>query len=205
MVEKHKTKLIVMVSILSMVLLLFYSVQGNRSTILQEENATNLNDVVLEDPPETVIQPSEEVITKVYVDIKGAIKEPGVYTLQSDQRVDDAIKLAGGFSNEANTNSVNLAEKVVDEMVIYVASVNEEISEVINQIPSNSTKNDKININQASSEELQELPRIGPSKAHSIIEYRETNGFFKSIDELLGVSGIGEKTFEQLEDLITVQ
>lgn len=149
----------------------------------------------------------------IKVDLKGAVQKPGVYTAQEGERVIDLINRAGGFLDDADQTKINLSQKVADEMVIYVPKVGED-SNVMEQVASffqpqqsgNEASSDgKVNINQADSTLLQTLPGIGPSKAEAIIEYRETNGPFKMIDDIMNISGIGEKTFEKLKNSITVQ
>lgn len=172
-------------------------------------------------------------IKKMYVDIKGAVKNPGVYQVNEENIINDVINLAGGLLDKAYVENINLSKKVQDELVIYVytkdeikknnlqenqicSSNNYIITECteskVSIITSNensennnsSTSNSLININLASLEELTTLPGIGESKAQNIINYREENGYFKTIDEITNVNGIGEATFEQLKKYITV-
>jgi competence protein ComEA len=153
----------------------------------------------------------EEVLlppTTVLIDIKGAVKLPGVYELANGERIIDAVDKAGGFLPIADTRKVNLAALLVDEMVIYVPEEGEEV-EVLTLVDNTRGKDGKdtgqgkVNINTATVEELTTLSGIGPSKANAIIEYREENGMFKSIDELVNVTGIGEKSLEKIQDDIT--
>ncbi|KAA0549342.1 competence protein ComEA [Bacillus sp. BGMRC 2118] len=139
----------------------------------------------------------------LFVDVKGSVKNPGVYEISSSKRVLDAIEMAGGMTTEADQNGVNLAQKVTDEMVIYVPKQGETPSNVSSS-NSNSEQN-VVNINSATVEQLDILPGIGPSKAESIIAYREENGNFKSVDDLVNVPGIGEKSLDSLREHITVQ
>ncbi|MDQ0161274.1 helix-hairpin-helix domain-containing protein [Aeribacillus alveayuensis] len=141
----------------------------------------------------------EEMI--IYVDVKGAVKNPGVYEVKETDRVLTVIEKAGGFHENADINQVNLAAKLVDGSIVYVPKIGEQASNDNNQSPSNN----KININNATMEELQTLTGIGPSKAEAIISYREENGPFQAVDEIKNVSGIGEKSFEKIKDDITVQ
>lgn len=143
--------------------------------------------------------------TTFIVDIKGEINRPGVYEVDQSARVNDVIHLAGGFTDEADENYINLAQKVQDEMVIIVPKVGEtEDLPMISQTGSTSDE-PKVNINQATKEELETLPGIGPAKAQAIIDYREENGMFEVVDDLLQVNGIGEKTLENLRDHIDVR
>lgn len=142
--------------------------------------------------------------------IDGCVNKPGVYSFKKDDRIKDIIDLAGGFTKDADTKSVNLAMKLKDEMKIFIPSKNEisklqnhntENSQIVTLKDNNSTN--LVNINTADSNKLQTLPGIGPSKAKKIIEFREKNQF-KKIEELKNVDGIGEKTFESLKSLITI-
>lgn len=150
----------------------------------------------------------ETAIQQVFVDIKGAVLYPGVYELQQDQRIRDAVQLAGGYTEDADTQLINHAQKVQDEMVIYIPEKGEQLAEgttnFITLPAENNSNEQKININKADVSALSTLPGIGPSKAQSILSYREENGPFQTIDDLKNVSGIGDKTFEKLQDSITV-
>jgi competence protein ComEA len=168
--------------------------------------------------PETVISPEQMPMIKdesidsgieknegkadssdpIMVDVQGSVKKPGVYEMNNGDRVIDVIKKAGGFLEEAEARSVNQAEKIADEMIIYVAAKGEEI----HSLSSNMEKEELLNINSADLSELQTLSGVGPSKAQSIIAYREEFGPFKSVDQLLEVRGIGEKTIEEWKDKI---
>lgn len=132
----------------------------------------------------------------IVVDIKGEVVNPGVYEIESDIRVNDVVRLAGGFTKEANEVHVNLAQIVQDEMVIVVPKIGEEGS----YEEDNVTGSNKIRVNYATQEEVETLPGIGSSKAQAIIKYREEHGMFKNIDDLLNISGIGEKTLENMRD-----
>lgn len=150
--------------------------------------------------------------TRIKVDLKGAVKAPKVYELSSESRVNDLIQMAGGFMSDADQNSVNLASKLKDEAVIYVASKGENQSVLTNtsgqsQVAASnleSNQKEKVNINTADATTLQTLSGIGSKKAQDIIDYRTQNGNFKTVDELGKVSGFGSKTLEKLKDLITI-
>lgn len=175
-------------------------------------------------------------IKKMYVDIKGAVKKPGVYQVNEENIINDVINFAGGLLDKAYVENINLSKKVQDELVIYVytkdeikknnlqenqtcSSNNYIITECTenkvsiitsnennenNENNNSSVSSNLININLASIEELTTLPGIGESKAQNIINYREENGYFKTIDEIKNVNGIGEATFDQLKKYITV-
>ncbi len=145
---------------------------------------------------------SEETNTIVIVDVKGAVKKPGVFQMDAGQRVNEAILLAGGFLDEADPNRVNLAQTVQDEMVIYVPEFGEEDA-ALEQV-SVEKDDGKVNLNKAESSELETIPGIGPSKAKAIIAFREENGDFNKIEDLTNVPGIGDKTLESIKDYISV-
>lgn len=144
----------------------------------------------------------------ILVDIKGEIKKPGVYELSSDSRLNELILLAGGFTVAAEERQLNLAEKLSDQQMIYVPN-KDEVNFSVEQIQSNDEKQtpsstNLININTADLNELQQLTGIGPSKAQAIISYREENGLFQRLEDLLQVTGFGEKTFEKLKNMIKI-
>lgn len=146
---------------------------------------------------------------RIFVDIKGAVKNEGVYELSNGSRVTDLVKKAGGFTEDADKKSVNLAEKLTDEAVVYVAKVGENVAQVTTPSQANNgidqdTSSDQINLNTATLEQLQTISGIGAKRAQDIIDYRESNGGFSSIDDLKNVSGIGEKTLEKLKAEVTV-
>ena len=154
-----------------------------------------------------------------YVDIKGAVKIPQVVPVTPGMRVHDVVEMAGGVTGEADQSQVNLAQLVTDQMVIYVPKMGEEVSPSTEALVADSqvTESDVsvrsgdpysdgglVNINTADATMLQTLSGIGEKRAADIINYRETNGLFETIDDLDQVSGIGEKTMEKLRPLITV-
>ncbi|MFJ5715439.1 helix-hairpin-helix domain-containing protein [Neobacillus sp. NPDC093127] len=154
----------------------------------------------------------KELPEKIMVDVKGQIKLPGVYLSNSGERVIDVINRAGGLKDQADQSQVNFAEHVHDEMLIYIPAIGEEgISAPVTSGGAPMTSSGgagktqgKININKATESELQTLPGIGPAKAAAIIEYRNTSGPFKAVEDIKNISGIGDKTFEKLKDSIAV-
>ena len=158
----------------------------------------------------TVLAEKTEVSTTqetvIFVDIKGAVKNPGVYQMKVGDRVKDALDAAGGLTAEADSQKVNLAQRVEDQMVIVVPKVGEEAE----TIPAGATskeasKEGKVNINTATVEELKTLKGVGEKKAEAIIEYRKKNGSFKTKEDLMKVRGIGKKLFESFEERIVTQ
>lgn len=142
----------------------------------------------------------------LYADVKGAVKQPGIYQIHEDMRVWDVVQLAGGVQENAETKNVNFAEKVSDQMVIYIPSEDEVVQTYDKEeIKQESQQSDKVNLNQANESELQTLTGIGQKKAQEIILYREENGGFREIEELKKIPGIGEKTFEKLREAICIE
>ncbi|HHA8411844.1 TPA: helix-hairpin-helix domain-containing protein [Streptococcus pneumoniae] len=146
----------------------------------------------------------------ITVDVKGAVKSPGIYDLPVGSRVNDAVQKAGGLTEQADSKSLNLAQKVSDEALVYVPTKGEEAvsqqtgSGTGSGTASSTSKEKKVNLNKASLEELKQVKGLGGKRAQDIIDHRETNGKFKSVDELKTVSGIGAKTIEKLKDYVTV-
>ena len=158
----------------------------------------------------TVLAEKAEVSTTqetvIFVDIKGAVKNPGVYQMKVGDRVKDALDAAGGLTDEADSQKVNLAKRLEDQMVIVVPKVGEEAEE----IPAGATskeeaKEGKVNINTATVEELKTLKGVGEKKAEAIIEYRKKNGSFQTKEDLMKVRGIGKKLFESFQERIVTQ
>ncbi|EMC2389478.1 helix-hairpin-helix domain-containing protein [Enterococcus faecalis] len=150
----------------------------------------------------------ERAETMIYVDIKGAVKVPGIYQLKNQQRIWDALALAGGVSEEADTAQVNYAQKVKDQMIIYVPKKGESVAQSLETLqesaPAQQNQEEKINVNTATEAELQTISGIGAKKAQEIIRFRDEQGPFKTVEELKNVPGIGEKTVERLKDMLTV-
>ncbi len=228
--QKYFFKILVLLMLVSILTLNIYHVFFQEQYLLKENISDNLalneeikntddndNNISLED------QALEEV--KYYIDIKGSVKNPGVYQVSPDSIVNDCIKLAGGLLKSADTTTINLSKKVTSEMVIYVPKKDEVVKSTATttvtkteEIPNNASYDDKtkdnntnndtvsnlININTATKEELATLNGIGLAKAADIIEYRNTNGNFKSTDDIKNVSGIGDALFAKIKDYITV-
>lgn len=173
---------------------------------------------IIQDIEETTLEPDQ--VDYIYCDIKGAIRTPGVYQLPVGSRLFDLVDRAGGLSDQAASDSLNLALLLEDQMVVKVltqeeyANLQKNTPEERQTVPlmgenimDKEGANENIslvNINTADQAQLETLPNIGPSKASKIIQYRLDHGSFSSIEELQEVSGIGPKTFESLKDLITV-
>ena len=178
------------------------------STSSSKEGSKSLTEVSSQSKTEE----SEKDKSKVTVDVKGAVVKPGVYTLKAGTRVTDAIKAAGGMTEDADAKSVNLAASLSDEEVIYVATKDENLSvlgqsgtsQVSDKGGQTNAKDGKINLNTATAEELQTISGIGAKRAEDIIAYRESHGGFQSVDDLKNVSGIGDKTLDKIRESIYV-
>ena len=175
-------------------------------------------DIFKEEKEEVKEDKKEDKTTKVIVDIKGMVVNPGVYEVDSTSRVNDVISLAGGLLEGADTSKINLAKVVEDEMTIIIYSTEEvlekfreencvcEKCDITNDacISSTATDNQLININTADEKELQNINGVGEAKAKAIIEYREENGLFTTIEDIKNVPGIGDSLFEKIKAYITV-
>lgn len=176
-----------------------------KETNLQAEVAAVSKDSLTE--KEVKKEEKEEPLEQdlITVDVKGAVKSPGIYDLPVGSRVNDAVQKAGGLTEQADSKSLNLAQKVSDEALVYVPTKGEEASQQVGSgAPSSTSKDKKINLNKASLEELKQVKGLGGKRAQDIIDHREINGKFKSVDELKKVSGIGAKTVEKLKEYVTV-
>lgn len=208
----NKIKYIILMLIVLLIGLIIYFIKMNDKQAYEDTLTFN----------ETTNKTTSEVFEKNYIDIKGSVKNPGVYEFKKNDRVIDAINMAGGLLKNANTSNINLSQKLVSEMVIYVMNNSEikngskviscdtkcktEVIEVNNCVEEKKleTSKNKININTATVEDFTSLSGIGEAKAKSIVEYRNINGNFKSIDDIKSISGIGEALFNKIKDNIVV-
>lgn len=174
-----------------------------KETNLPAEVAAVSKDSVSEKEVKKEEPVEQDLIT---VDVKGAVKAPGIYDLPVGSRVNDAVQKAGGLAEQADSKSLNLAQKVSDEALVYVPTKGEEVAnqQTASGTASSTSKEKKVNLNKASLEELKQVKGLGGKRAQDIIDHREANGKFKSVDELKKVSGIGAKTIEKLKDYVTV-
>ena len=140
---------------------------------------------------------------KIFVDVKGAVKHPGVFETTKDKRVKDLIEEAGGLLEDADTSTLNLSQKVKDQMVIYVLKHGEKPKQITDD-GSSSSNTDVININTANKEQLMKISGVGKTKAEAIIAHREKNGDFKKKEDITKVRGIGKATFDKIKDKIEV-
>ena len=192
MLERFKITFLPIVGLLIVTIIVVLNGFSNETDtdMKSEQFIVEDNDDVME-----VENVKEESDSNLFVDIKGAVHNPGVYDMNEGERVIDAVEEAGGFLASAEEESVNLALRLYDEMMIYIPFEGEKGS-----LSEDGLSNDRFNINQASIEELMDLPGIGATRAQDIVEYRKENGPFQSVDDLLQISGIGEKTLERFKD-----
>ena len=210
-IEKIKEyKIIVICAVLGLALGAFFLLKPTSQTSVKETNlqaevaavskdSSSEKEIKKEEKEES---PEQDLIT---VDVKGAVKSPGIYDLPVGSRVHDAVQKAGGLTDEADSKSLNLAQKVSDEALVYVPTKGEEAAsqQAASGTTPSTSKEKKVNLNKASLEELKQVKGLGGKRAQDIIDHREANGKFKSIDELKKVSGIGAKTIEKLKDYVT--
>lgn len=148
-----------------------------------------------------IISEPEPVKTMIMVDIGGEVVSPMVVELEEGSRVEDAIKAAGGVTGNADLTEINRADFLEDGDKILIPSKQETTTDSLSKGGGYSLYSDsRININTAGSEELQMLDGVGPATAQKIIDYRETNGSFKNIEDIKNVSGIGDKTYDKFKD-----
>ena len=211
-IEKIKEyKIIVICAVLGLALGGFFLLKPSSQTSVKETNMqTEVAAFSKDSSSEKAVNKEEEEESPeqdlITVDVKGAVKSPGIYDLPVGSRVHDAVQKAGGLTEEADSKSLNLAQKVSDEALVYVPTKGEEVAsqQAASGTTPSSSKEKKVNLNKASLEELKQVKGLGGKRAQDIIDHRETNGKFKSVDELKKVSGIGAKTIEKLKDYVTV-
>ncbi len=219
--NKEKIKKIGIIIIIMVLIIGYFIYQRKNEFTISEEKVSTEN---------IIKEPKEEKGEKIVVHISGAVEQEGIVELEENSRIADAIEKVGGLKENAETKGINLAYKLEDGMKIYIPTkeefqnkesqeMNKENQYVYEGIKENGLQekssqrnselkgtigNKKVNINKASQEELDSLPGIGPSTASKILEYRRENGNFKNIEDIKGVSGIGESKFEKIKEMITV-
>lgn len=158
----------------------------------------------------TVMSTASSVGGKVCVDVKGAVRHPGIYKLKGGSRVNEAVAAAGGIMDNADMKQVNLAKQLADQEVVYVP-VNGETMPGTSAVGTANVSSASsvsgaaiINLNTATKEKLCQITGIGDKKADLILQYREQHGQFRSVDELKQVSGFGDKTVEKIKDQLAV-
>lgn len=202
--------------------------EGDNQSMIRSSTSTAADSTSQTSTPQEQTKPvSSGSNQQMYVDVKGAVKNPGVYQISGNMRVVDAIALAGGYNRSADKKKINLAQKLTDQQVIYVPIRGEKGTPVTSTVGTASTPeaseqtpsadgsgstadsqstsgSQQINLNTADKTKLQELTGIGEKKADQIIAYRQSHGQFKNIEELKEVPGFGDKTFANLKSSICV-
>ena len=183
------------------VAVLFFWFYGAEEDIVVSEGDDVSSEIVSEDTRGQTVTGTE-----MYVDISGAVVNPGVYEVSSSTRLFQVIEMAGGLADNADVDSLNRAEIVYDgqKIIVGTASNSKIGTEASSEGSQSGITNGKVNLNLADSATLQTIPGIGPSKAERIIDYRTTQGRFKKAEDIMNITGIGEKTFQSIRDYITV-
>ena len=170
---------------------------------VHEDSAVEASYSAAEEPAEADVEDPAPATIKVY--ICGCVVSPGVYELPEGSRICDGLDAAGGFSEGADESRVNLAGYLHDGDMVFFPKVGEEMPEGAAGVPdAGNASNGLVNINTASAEQLCTLPGIGASKAASIVKYREENGAFTDISQIMNVTGIGENLYNNIKELITI-
>ena len=206
--------------------------QAEITDIEDNEKTKNLHNTTMENNENIKNKETNKTDkNKIVIYIIGEVKQEGVYELDENSRISDAIEKAGGTKENADLSQINLAYKIEDGMRIYIPKKGELVqdkekiedktqeivtgksSDITNTTSVNTnlstnkkskTDIEKINLNKATQTELETLPGIGPSTAEKIIEYRKENGNFKNIEDIMNVNGIGESKYNKIKDLISV-
>ena len=232
--KKQKIVIGIILCIISIAILFYIYTKDNTAIILAEETIGE-NQILENQTQESTIEEEtkkDEDESKIIVHVSGAVNKEGIVELEENSRISDAINKAEGLKENADTKNINLAFKLEDGMKIYIPTIGEEKIETAENTGENTTDKtskyitsssggveqssnekennkesvtEKVNINTASQTELETLPGIGPSTALKIINYREENGKFNSIEDIKEVSGIGDAKYENIKELICVK
>lgn len=213
-VLKYRYFLICILVLLLIILFLGISNINNQQQVVQY-NEDNIENFTQNSPQSTknksdvkARQQDNNQPSKIYVDIKGAVKRPDLYEMKGTDRMKQLLDKAG-VQHDADLNKINLSEKLVDQRLIYIPKKGESATpsllQQIDESNENKTRGDeKVNLNLATESELQKVPGIGTIKANAIIAFRTESGAFKVVDDLKKVNGIGPKTFEKLKEYFIV-
>ncbi len=191
-------------------LLIFAILTGSGVLIYRDQQTGNITvvtelgeEVSFDSNGDSQEQALEEEARYIYVDVSGEVKKPGVYKLDEGSRVFEAIEEAGGITEEAFTDNINMASLIFDEQKVHIPSKNQDVTNG-NHEGLYDEGVYRVRINTASQSQLEGIPGIGPVIAGRIIEYRVENGPFATPEDIMNVPGIGEATFEQINDYITI-
>ncbi len=203
--------------ILFIIIIISGIIYGVFNYLTQNKNKENLENIsqyiIINNQTENITEENNNQ-EKIVIHITGAICNEGIYELEENSRIADAVKMAGGLKEDADLKQINLAYVLEDGMKINIPSKNENTNEDSNNTESyitkenlnssNNTKISKVNINNATQTELETLPGIGPSTALKIINYRKEKGKFNKIEDIKNVNGIGENKFNKIKEFIKI-
>ena len=197
---EKKSKVIIILLVLVICISIYLFINDNNSQIVYENSYSFSTNEIIHDN------------STIKVHITGEVQNPGIIEINENSRIADVIDLAGGLTSASDISKINLAYKIKDGQKIYIPSKNDEadITPILDNagkgviIEDQITNHSLININTASQNELETLPGIGASTAQKIIIYREQNGDFKKLDDIMNVPGIGNSKYNNIKDLITV-
>ena len=211
MLKNIKSKIVIVIAVLIIMIGIIYQIKKSN----EELKEISYQNVIAQNVQETAEIIEEDTTEKEYIKIHitGQIKNSGIIELEVGSRISDAIEKAGGITEFANLDEVNLAYCLEDGQKLYIPSIEEKDVEYITenngeniiQDTKVSSASKVININKADKEDLEKIPGVGPSMAEKIVNYREENGYFNSIEDLKNISGIGEKKFESMREYISVK
>lgn len=186
----------------------------NNTQVLSENNKTQSTEFSKSENKTTQSTSNLNSSSKqntVTVDIAGAVRHSGVYTLKNGARLNDLLRICGGLTDKAETRAINRAALLKDQDQIYVPHIGEKVENLpgngasnSNNVASDTSSSEQVHLNSATVQDLQKLNGVGQKKAEQIIAYRDQNGGFKQIEDLTKVTGIGEKTFEKLKDQLAL-
>lgn len=198
-------------------------VYASEQTTVSSTQHKQVNQALDSTVPSTQPVNSSEAAKKLYVDVKGKVKQPGIYSFSPNERVYHIISRAGGLLQDADRNRINLAMLLTDGMVVWIPSAADktsmsttsttplatpcsEVQAISSSLhpTSTSSSSNKINLNTATLDQLLSLPGVGEAKAKAILSYREKKGGFSSVQQLLEVTGIGEKMFEKIKEKVSI-
>ena len=212
--KKEYIIMIILLSVLLGMFLAYIVIENNligdfNSSIVDEETMTLENDISLTDNSKTIDkEENENKLKTIMVYITGSVKEPGVYTVKENSRVIDLFNKAGANTVDSDLTQINMAAFLKDGQRIYIPSISEREVQNNNTLSAEniySSSDGKININSASTKELEKLTGIGKSKAASIVKYRENNGPFTNINDLDEVNGIGPAILSNIKDEVSLR
>ncbi len=182
----------------------FYVNRTGETNISQASTVSPFESQTEESPGSSSLDSQKEESLPCYVHICGEVVFPGVYQLSKGSRVFEAVEKAGGFTQQASPEYLNMAQQIEDGMKIVVLSMEEANAAEDQALKQTGQKGSKINLNTAPKEELMTLRGIGEARAEDIIKYRDSHGAFKKIEDIMNVSGIKDAAFQKIKDDITI-